>query len=443
MTTPSRTAPGIPIDLQPQQRPPRDRPAHVKLVLVMVGLPARGKTHISRRVARYFTWLGYRTRVFNVGNYRRERLGSQKDHSFFAHGNVEARGARRRVAMECLDDLVTWMRSEGEIALYDATNSQVERRAHVAERCRAAGLEVVFVESVCEDERIIESNIRQTKLHMPDYAGMDPDTAVADFRERIAHYAAVYEPVRESEGSFVRIIDVGRKLEIHRIQGYLPSRLVYFLMNIHPIPRPIYLTRHGESLYNVDGRIGGDSGLSPRGEAFASRLARWMDEQVPRASDLVVFTSTLVRTIDTARWLGRPTVEWRALDEIYAGDCDGMTYDEIRQHDPGAFEARSHDKLNYRYPRGESYRDVIRRLEPVLVEIEREQRPVLVVAHQAVLRALYAYLMDKPSRDCPFLPIPLHTVIRLTPTTYGCDETRIELGPLTETRDSKSPPAVR
>lgn len=426
-----------------QQRHPRDRPAHVKLVLVMVGLPARGKTHIARRAARYLSWLGYRTQVFNVGNYRRERLGSQKDHSFFDHDNVDARAARRNVAMECLDDLVQWMSEQGEIAIYDATNSQRERRDMVAERCRAAGMQVVFVESVCEDPSIIESNIRQTKLHMPDYAGMDPAAAVQDFRERIAHYAAVYQPVQESEGSFIRIIDVGRKLEVHRIQGYLASRLVYFLMNIHPIPRPIYLTRHGESLYNLAGKIGGDSGLAPRGEAFASRLANWFANEisVQGASELVVFTSTLVRTVDTARWLGRATVEWRALDEIYAGDCDGLTYDEIREQAPGEFEARSHDKLNYRYPRGESYRDVIRRLEPVIVEIERERNPILVIAHQAVLRALYAYLMDKPPRECPFLAMPLHTVIKLTPTTYGCDEQRFELGPTTDGRDSKSPPA--
>lgn len=424
-----------------QQRRPRDRPAHVKLVLVMVGLPARGKTHIARRAARYLSWLGYKTRVFNVGNYRRERLGSQKDHSFFDHDNVDARAARRTVAMECLDDLVAWMSEGGEIAIYDATNSQVERRTLVADRCRLAGMQVVFIESVCEDPAIIESNIRQTKLHMPDYVGMDPDAAVQDFRERIAHYESVYEPVRESEGSFVRIIDVGRKLEIHRIQGYLASRLVYFLMNIHPIPRPIYLTRHGESLYNVAGKIGGDSGLAPRGEAFASRLARWFESERAEGDDLVVFTSTLVRTVDTARWLRRPTVEWRALDEIYAGDCDGLTYDEIREQYPGEYEARSRDKLEYRYPRGESYRDVIRRLEPVIVEIERERSPILVIAHQAVLRALYAYLMDKPPRECPFLAMPLHTVIELTPTTYGCDETRFELGPKTDGRDSKSPPA--
>ena len=49
-----------------------------KLVLVMVGLPARGKTYIARRVARYLQFFhGAPTKVFNVGNYRREISGEK------------------------------------------------------------------------------------------------------------------------------------------------------------------------------------------------------------------------------------------------------------------------------------------------------------------------------------------------------------------------------
>ena len=407
----------------------RERPRLAQLALVMVGLPARGKTHIARRLARYLSWLGYQTRVFNVGNYRRARLGSQKDQSFFDPDNVEASAARAEVAKAALDDMVAWFADGGEVGIYDATNSTRSRRAQVSDRCRAAGLQVVFVESLCEDEEVIESNIRQTKLHMPDYVGSDPERAVMDFRQRIANYARVYEPVDPAEGSFVKLIDVGRRLEAHRIQGYLPSRLVYYLMNLHPIPRPIYLTRHGESLFNVEGRIGGDSLLSARGEAFAARLSGYVSKEIGER-DLAVFTSTLRRTVETARPLVRPTLEWRALDEIDSGDCDGMTYDEIKRLLPTEFEAREIDKFDYRYPRGESYRDVIRRLEPVIVEIERERTPVLVVSHQAVLRALYAYLMDRPPHECPHLDVPLHTIIKLTPTTYACAEERVHLGPM-------------
>jgi broad specificity phosphatase PhoE len=266
---------------------------------------------------------------------------------------------------------------------------------------------------------------------MPDYAGMDPEEAVRDFRERIRHYETVYEPVTEDEGSFVRVLDVGRQVIASHIRGYLPSRLVYFLMNLHPIPRPIFLARHGESVFNAEGKIGGDSRLSLRGEAFSQRLGRWIEGR-HEGKELVVWTSTLRRTIDTVRPIHRPHVEWRALDEIAAGDCDGLTYDDIKTTMPKEYEARHKDKFDYRYPRGESYRDVIRRLEPVIVELERERSPVLVVAHQAVQRALYAYLMDQPPKDCPQIPIPLHTVIELVPTTYACAETRHDLGPPTE-----------
>jgi broad specificity phosphatase PhoE/predicted kinase len=401
----------------------------VRLALVMVGLPARGKTHMARRVERYLRWLGYKTCTFNVGNYRRERLGTQQPHRFFDPENAEARAARREVALLALEDMLGWFAQGGEVGIYDATNSTRERRSIVADRLRAHGLVVVFVESMCEDEAVIESNIRQTKLHMPDYAGSDPDEAVADFRARIAHYERVYEPVQETEGSFVRTIDLGRLLVAHRIHGYLPSRLVYFLMNLHVTPRSIWLSRHGESAYNVEGRVGGDPGLSEAGQQFAQSLAAHVRGLGLDRQGLRVWTSTLRRTKQTASALGLPTEEWRALDEIDAGDCDGMTYEQIRTELPHQHTARKEAKLTYRYPRGESYLDVIRRLEPVIVELERERRPVLIVAHQAVQRALYAYLMDRPPREVPYLPIPLHTVIRLTPITYGCTEERITLPP--------------
>ena len=43
-----------------------------KLVIVMVGLPARGKSYITKKIARYLNWLQHDTRIFNVGERRRE-----------------------------------------------------------------------------------------------------------------------------------------------------------------------------------------------------------------------------------------------------------------------------------------------------------------------------------------------------------------------------------
>lgn len=71
-----------------------------------------------------------------------------------------------------------------------------------------------------------------------------------------------------------------------------------------------------------------------------------------------------------------------------------MTYEEIKEKLPDDFAARDQNKFAYRYPRGESYEDLVARLEPVIMELER-QANVLVVSHQAVLRCLLAYFLDK------------------------------------------------
>ena len=80
---------------------------------------------------------------------------------------------------------------------------------------------------------------------------------------------------------------------------------------------------------------------------------------------------------------------------------------------------RKKDKLRYRYPSGESYMDVIQRLEPVVIEVERDRECICIVAHQAVLRALYAYFMNKPLETVPYIDIPLHTLIELAPKADG------------------------
>ena len=62
----------------------------------------------------------------------------------------------------------------------------------------------------------------------------------------------------------------------------------------------------------------------------------------------MVWTSTLRRTLLTADKLKRPIISWRQLDEIDAGVCDGMTYEEVAKNMPAEWQARKEDKFNYR-----------------------------------------------------------------------------------------------
>lgn len=53
------------------------------------------------------------------------------------------------------------------------------------------------------------------------------------------------------------------------------------------------------------------------------------------------------RTVQTARNLDYPKLTWKSLDELDAGVCDGMTYDEIAEAYPEDYAARDDDKYNY------------------------------------------------------------------------------------------------
>jgi len=412
-------------------------PDSPKLALVMVGLPARGKSYTARRIERYLSWLGYRTGVFNVGEYRRARVGAHVPHSFFDPDNAQGEEARRAVAMVALEDMVAWLTDAGQVAIYDATNSTCARRTMVRARCERAGFQVLFIELRCDDPHIIEANIRSTKLSSPDYEDIDPDEAVTDFRARIAHYQRVYQPLDDDEGAYLRVTGPGRGVTVSNVDGYLAARLVFFLMNLHLTARPIWLTRHGESVYNAAGILGGDPNLAPDGHRYAQSLAEFLDRRDPDRNDVVIWTSSLRRAVQTAAPLGRTPWPWRALDEIDGGICDSMSHAQIQERMPEEYAARKRDKFTYRYPRGESYQDIILRLDPVIIELERTRKPVLVIAHNAVLRALYAYFQGVPRERCPYLPIPLHTVIELTPHAYGCHETRLPLEPRLDSREAR------
>ena len=188
------------------------------------------------------------------------------------------------------------------------------------------------------------------------------------------------------------MIDVGRKIVSHRIQGFLSAQTVYYLLNFNLSPRQIWITRHGESLDNLNGKIGGDSVLSTKGEAYAKALTMFMrherqmwdvrqedkarfthfppipgDVTPPNPdysrhgegtdghthSSFCVWTSMLKRSIQTAQYFDEEEFEikqMRMLDELNAGAMEGMTYEEIKMKYKHEYELRKKNKIAYRYP---------------------------------------------------------------------------------------------
>jgi 6-phosphofructo-2-kinase / fructose-2,6-biphosphatase 4 len=67
------------------------------------------------------------------------------------------------------------------------------------------------------------------------------------------------------------------------------------------------------------------------------------------------------------------------------------------------------------------------RLEPIILELEREQNDLLIIAHESVLRVLYAYLMHCSAMDIPALKFPRDHIIEIIPAAYQNEAKRIHI----------------
>lgn len=185
-------------------------------MVIMVGLPARGKSYITKKIQRYLSWQQHECRIFNVGNRRRVAAGTatgpaatppkspirnttlrprsvsgvidrptqaahillngvdpleeqnrlaklpsadtmEQSAEFFDPNNEKASRIREQVAMSTLDELLEFLLNQGgSVGILDATNSTLARRnllfKHIKEREPKLG--ILFIESVCEDAKV-------------------------------------------------------------------------------------------------------------------------------------------------------------------------------------------------------------------------------------------------------------------------------------------------
>jgi len=251
---------------------------------------------------------------------------------------------------------------------------------------------------------------------------MKLEKALDDLHRKMEHYVEQYQTIsarREGCYSFIKVTNAGETVSVHRLTSPLHSRVLSYASILNPTPKVLYFSRHGESEFNVLGRIGGDADLSPRGRLYAQALAAHFNDKEPVAK-LRVWTSRKRRTHQTVSAIKAHSFEQKGeLDELDAGVCEGMSYEEMQEHFPQEFAWRDKDKLRYRYPWGESYVDIMHRLEPALLELDQSTGNILVVSHQAVLRCMLGYFLDKQPEDLPYLNVPLHTIIKLTSEGYN------------------------
>jgi 6-phosphofructo-2-kinase len=268
-----------------------------KTIFALVGLPARGKSFLSAKIVTFFNWSGIPAKIFNVGSRRRVEEGAAVSgrSSFFDSQNTSAVSKRDAIALSTLGEAVEYLCTPGEegggvIAIFDATNTTIARRAllqdYVGRTQGGVKINLVFIESICNDEEILSENFRQKVRHSPDFAGMDEVAALLDLKLRVEAYENIYETINDDENiPYIKIIDLASKVICYQLWGTLSMRCVQLLMCCHAGSRPIYLARAGHcegvddlshglwftggSLIGGGGGGGGEAGTSTPGTGSA------------------------------------------------------------------------------------------------------------------------------------------------------------------------------
>jgi len=409
-----------------------------RIVIATVGLPARGKTHISVAVARYLRWLGVKTHVFHLGDYRRATLGRGKDvpHDyFFVNASPSSVLLRNKILKKCREDIYQFLEHEnGQVAIYDAVNPLAAGRRSLAKEFHRHGIQTLFIESQCTDERVIEANVKSVKISSPDYIGWDPDKAVKDYLARIAARIPHFETMEDPELHWIKMINAGERVVVNNCAfGYLPQRIVFYLLNLHIKSRQTYFARAGTTSQEDSYKV--DASLSEEGLDYARKMSETLikhREQERQAiidrggpknplKPLTVWTSTRRRTVETSKLFmeaGYRVRQRTQLSQMNPGVCEKMSEERIREEYPDEVEKHEADPYHHRYPRAESYHDLAVRLEPVILELEREQNDLLIIAHESVLRVLYGYLMACNATDIPKLEFLRNEIIEVRDCKY-------------------------
>ncbi|KAG7104421.1 putative 6-phosphofructo-2-kinase/fructose-2 like protein [Verticillium longisporum] len=418
-----------------------------RIAIVMVGLPARGKTHICVSLARYLGWLGVKTRIFHLGDYRRATVGdggAVPEDYFFPNASPASVILRQKILKKCREDIYAWLNHEnGQVAIYDAVNPTAGGRRSLAKEFAKHDVQTLFIESFVDDESILRDNARNVKISSPDFSGMDPDDAAELYLKRIDMKIPTFEIMEEKELNYIRMINAGRRFFYNNLSfNYLSHRIVFYLTNLHIKSRTTFFARAGTT--TEEDSYKADAPLSEQGKSYAAKMSEVLikHREQERAAlvekqgakvplpPLTVWTSTRLRTVQTSDYLrdkGYKVRQRSQMSQINPGVCEKMAERAIRTIYPEEVEKHELDPYHHRYPRAESYHDLAVRLEPIILELEREQNDLLIIAHESVLRVLYAYLMHCSTMDIPFLKFPRDEIIEIIPAAYQNEAKRIHI----------------
>jgi broad specificity phosphatase PhoE/predicted kinase len=378
-----------------------------KLYIVMVGLPARGKTTIATKLKENFTLDSIKARIFNNGELRRKMIrGNTAYAGFFDPGNKEGVALREKIAHININRARRFLDNQGKVAILDATNASLERRQTISRLLHDHPL--LFIECINNDADILKASILR-KIDLEEFGHLTQEEAIQSFRQRISYYQSIYTSIRE-DFNFIKLDSLNNRIIEQQVITDVPyhDQIRDFLVT--DTVKNLYLIRHGETYFNLEDRIGGDSPLTPKGKAQGVALGEFFKrKKVP-----LIFTSEKKRTIQTAepiqgRQKASEIIPLAEFNEIDSGICECMSYEEIRRKMPAVAAARQKDKYNYIYPEGEGYITMQERIDRGIkkaIYLSNPSDNIMIIGHRAVNRMILSHFLFRRKEDVPYIYIP-------------------------------------
>ncbi len=369
----------------------------------MVGLPARGKSIIANKIKNSLISYGLNVKIFNNGEVRRNRLNNGASPDFFDNNNEKGKNIRELIAQENINSASSFLNKKGNIAILDATNSTIKRRELIKKKIKHNTL---FIECVNNNFKILKLSIIN-KSKISDFKSMDQKDAINSFKKRISFYEKSFE--RLDENNMIKIDSFSNKIINEKITDHF-----YFYSRIRDILTSdnitnLFLARHGETLFNQKGKIGGNSSLTKKGKEQALELYNNLKNKKIK----YIFTSTKKRSINFAEFFQNKKdikiIKLSEFNEINCGIFDSMTYNDIKKNYYNEYKSRTKDKYNYQYINGESYKDLKKRVYLGLrkaIYLSDGGNDILIIGHQAVNRAILSCFMFRNEEDVPYIHIP-------------------------------------